>query len=89
MKDSPSTILMQAVQTAKTHVLEELHKMLGRLTPRQRLFLVVGLFTLFVAVDVYYIVSGFAGKGNKPLDVQHIESIDIHPEKLSEYDSSR
>lgn len=89
MKGNPVKIVMEVARGAKMQAREELQRLFDRLSPRQRLYVVCGLFALFVAVDVYYIVSGFAGKNNAHLDLQHIENIELKPVITLENDSSR
>lgn len=77
MKDSYVIRFFRVFGALRNLALTQIRQRLDRLTPRQRLRLVGVLFVLFLIVDIIYIVRGFAGSENPPLEIEHIEQIPI------------
>lgn len=66
---------------------DELRRQFDSLTRRQRLWLVGGLFALFLVVDVWYVVSGFGNDNPWPIEMEHITSLPIKTSNLLPNDS--
>lgn len=68
---------------------DELRRQFDSLTRRQRLWLVGGLFALFLVVDAWYVFSGFRGSCPRLTAIDHITSLPIEPSNSIPYDSLR
>jgi hypothetical protein len=60
-----------------------------KLSPRQRIVLLVILFATFVAVDIIYIVQGFRGGNPDTLNVQHLQRVEIKTSNPNRNDTIR
>lgn len=50
---------------------------LDRLSPRTRMWLVVGMLGAFFLLDCFYIVSGFGGRGEVGIAIEHIRPVPL------------
>lgn len=87
MKDNPVKKVSDAARSVWGHTTKKLRWELDLLSPRQRLYLVLGLVALFVVVDVVYIVGGFKGDAKAGPQIEHLQQLSVEPENQIEHDS--
>lgn len=77
MRDSNIIKFFRVFGALRNLALSQIRERLDRLTPKQRILLVGGLFILFLIVDIIYIVQGFIGGHSTSIEIEHIREIPI------------
>lgn len=86
MRDSNIIKFFRVFGALRNLALSQIRERLDRLTPKQRILLVGGLFILFLLVDIIYIVQGFIGGHSTPIEIEHVRRIpmdDYQPDSIN------